>query len=605
MIDSNQKSLSFFNFNSDFSFSSINNLSQSLKNNNRSLKSDKPKISILKKNLYPFNSNSKKDSSFIINNTNPGPGEYYKTNSFELYKNNIKKRHSFISKEKRFNYYSENVPGPGEYFQNKMVKEKKNFFKQNYLKYSLNNNYHLSNSFNSSVSTIPTKDQKLGYYYNDKNELKHFDDPEKNIKYSGELNDNVGPAKYNPIILKDKNPIVKWEKTFDSSIDKKLNNFLTSFYRNDFNFLNLVDYSNNFSNEIKHKILCSYKKINNNMINQNNYIHFSNKKINKKINEEKNKEKEEYKNFLNKMDSKQINYILNFNNLRYQYQKNKYKYQYFGSSCFRNTSLINDKENNTKIGPGSYFKEKNDIFEQYKKKQKIIRNVNNLNLFSKILKKSKSNPIFILKNNYKDFNLNNKSNENDKINITKKFKKYKILNKSFSNKSFGSEKRFKELFIDNNLNPGPGQYNIPDIWKKELKKKFVPDENDKKIEKVNKYKLKLILQKNEIKNNAYNYQNDKFINLIKNNLKNQNFKKIPFTSNSIRFKENKNINSIVGPGKYNIDNNSYDNIYISKVPFNSSSNRIIKEKDNYIPIQYSCDNYFDWNKKSYNVIYAY
>ena len=165
MIDFNQKSFSIFNVNSEFSFSSNNNQSQSLNNNynNKSFKSDKPKINILKKNLYPFNSNSKKDSSFIINNTNPGPGEYYKTNSFELYKNNIKKRHSFISKEKRFNYYSENVPGPGEYFQNKMVKEKKNFFKQNYLKYSLNNNYHLSNSFNSSVSTIPTKDQKLTF----------------------------------------------------------------------------------------------------------------------------------------------------------------------------------------------------------------------------------------------------------------------------------------------------------------------------------------------------------------------------------------------------------------------------------------------------------
>ena len=94
------------------------------------------------------------------------------------------------------------------------------------------------------------------------------------------------------------------------------------------------------------------------------------------------------------------------------------------------------------------------------------------------------------------------------------------------------------------------------------------------------------------------------MNIIKNNLKYKNFKNIPFTSHSIRFKENKNINSIVGPGTYNINNKSYDNIYNSKVPFNSSSNKIIKEKYNYIPVQYSSDNYFDWNKKSYNIIYA-
>ena len=608
MIDFNQKSFSIFNANSEFSFSSNNNHSQSLNNNyiNKSFKSDKPKINILKKNLYPFNSNSKKDSSFIIDNSNPGPGEYYKTNSFEAYKKNIKKNDSFISREKRFNYYSVNVPGPGTYFQNKLVIDKKNFLKKDYLKYSLNNNYHLSNSVNSSVSTIPSKEQKLGYYYNDKNELKHTEDPEKNIKYSGELNDNVGPAKYNPIITKNKNPIVKWEKTFDSSINKKKNNFLTSFYRNDFNFLNLVNNSynsNNYSNKIKQKILSSYKNINNIITIQKSYSQLFDKKINKKIIEEKNKEKEEYKNYINKIDSKQINFILNFNNLRYQYQKNKHNFEYFGSSSFRNTSLINDKENNTKIGPGSYFKEKKDIYEHYKKKLKIIKNdYNNLHLFCKILKKSRTNPNFILKNN---FNINNQNNENDKICLTKKLKNYKILNKSFSNKTFGLEKRFKELFSNINLNPGPGQYNTPDIWKKEnIKYNIIPDEKEKKIDKINKDKLKLILQKNEIKNNAYNYQNDKFMNLIKNNLKYKNFKNIPFTSHSIRFKENKNINSIVGPGTYNINNKSYDNIYNSKVPFNSSSNKIIKEKYNYIPVQYSSDNYFDWNKKSYNIIYA-
>ena len=362
MIDLNQKSFSFFNANSEFSFSSNNNQSQSLNNNhnNKSFKSDKPKINILKKNLYPFNSNSKKDSSFIIDNSNPGPGEYYKTNFFEVHKKNIKKSDSFISREKRFNYYSVNVPGPGTYFQNKLVIDKKNFLKKDYLKYSLNNNYHLSNSVNSSVSTIPSK-------------LKHTEDPEKNIKYTGELDDNVGPAKYNPIITKNKNPIVKWEKTFDSSINKKKNNFLTSFYRNDFNFLNLVNNSynsNSCSNKIKQKILSSYKNINNIISIQKSYSQLFDKKINKKIIEEKNKEKEEYKNYINKIDSKQINYILNFNNLRYQYKKNKHNYEFFGSSSFRNTSLINDKENNTKIGPGSYFKEKKDFYELYKKKTK-------------------------------------------------------------------------------------------------------------------------------------------------------------------------------------------------------------------------------------------
>ena len=230
MIETNQKSFSIFNINSEFSFSS-NNLSQSINNNhkkNLSFISNQTKINVLKKNLFPFNSNSVKNYSFIIENTNPGPGEYYKENLNENYKKNVKNKDSFISKDKRFKYYFVDVPGPGTYFLYKNESFNKNLNKNNYLKYSLNNNYHL-NSLNSSVSTIPSKEQKLGYYYNNNNELKIFEDPDKNLKYSGELNDTVGPAKYNPIIPKEKNPIVKWDKTFDSTINKKKNNHLTSF----------------------------------------------------------------------------------------------------------------------------------------------------------------------------------------------------------------------------------------------------------------------------------------------------------------------------------------------------------------------------------------
>jgi hypothetical protein len=605
MIETNQKSFSIFNINSEFSFSS-NNLSQSINNNhkkNLSFISNKTKINALKKNLFPFNSNSVKNYSFIIENTNPGPGEYYKANLYENYKKNVKKKDSFISKDKRFKYYSVDVPGPGTYFLHKNESFNKNLNKNNYLKYSLNNNYHL-NSLNSSVSTIPSKEQKLGYYYNNNNELKIFEDPDKNLKYSGELNDTVGPAKYNPIIPKEKNSIVKWDKTFDSTINKKKNNHLTSFYTNDLNFSNLNNEKTNNKNTclINNKQKFLYKNIHY-IISKNKYDkQYLEPKLYKKILEEKNEEKEEYKNFINNREAKEKNFKLNFNNLRYQYNKNKINFQYFGSSSYRNTSLINEKENNIKVGPGSYFKEKNDIYYKYKK-PKTNRNINNLHLFSNILIKYKSNPNFIIKNNNIVYfkKKSNKNDENDKnIRNTKK-----TIKKSFSkNNTFGLEKRFKEFFLKN-INPGPGQYNPPDIWKKEeiIKNNIIHNENDKNLIKSNEKILKNILKKKEIKNDACNYQNDIFLNLIKNNLRNKKYlKKFPFSSHSERFKENKNINPNVGPGKYNINTVS-ENIYNSRFPFNSSNKRIIKEKDNFIPIQYSYDNYFDWNKKSYNIIY--
>ena len=75
-----------------------------------------------------------------------------------------------------------------------------------------------------------------------------------------------------------------------------------------------------------------------------------------------------------------------------------------------------------------------------------------------------------------------------------------------------------------------------------------------------------------------------------------------------RFKNEKLINSVnLGPGKYDIPSFIKENNNLNKFPFNSTSDRnnLLKSKNYGVgPGRYDCDNYFSWNKKSFNVMFV-
>ena len=254
-------------------------------------------------------------------------------------------------------------------------------------------------------------------------------------------------------------------------------------------------------------------------------------------------------------------------------------------------------------GPGAYFNQTLKNFESRKKLKK------NNSTFAK-----SKRPDLFTKKSASDLGPG-------AYNITKidPYKK-KSFNK-FGN--FSCEKRFPVVSkdSDNNNNnidstPGPGNYEIGNLWKKELEKKkkqtiFVNVEKDIKKNKDKKLK--------EANPDFNKYQNSKMIDIIQTNIKSKinpySSKHNPFLSGLGRFKleSESEINPNLGPGRYNISKNILKDFSKSTVvaPFNSSQEKnnshgsYIQKSTSFIsPQEYQQDSYFDWNKKSFNIMFV-
>ena len=294
------------------------------------------------------------------------------------------------------------------------------------------------------------------------------------------------------------------------------------------------------------------------------------------------------------------NYFLNFNKIRYNALPEDF--QFFGSSNERKTSesLILSKFPN--IGPGSYFK------NTYKKLNTINNNKNKHTAWEKSLGRYdlpqlKRSPSNIGPGSY---------------NLIKNFEK-----KSFNSYgSFSSEKRFDLSYLpennlalnenDNNIGyPGPGSYNFNDPWIKDINKIIKRPTLVNVEEEIRKKNNK---KDNERKPDFNIYQNDKFINIIQNNIRNKSnpytSENMPFLSGEKRFKLSKSSSSIdLGQGKYDIFKNGINKQKFKSliVPFSSNSEKkptyFGKSDSNIAPGQYDLDSYFDWNKKSFNAMF--
>ena len=576
-----------------------------------------------------FGSLTEKNSYFnIINsydNYSPGPGTYNINNnmikkSYNKFINSDKKKLDnvddnspicFLSNQKRFKTDNFEIsPGPGQYYSEKKLKKDES--KKLISKYRIT--YRKTFSPNRVISIPYNLDERSN---DEQVELMHDNNKSKE-KDKFNSKDNINKDDINHKIFSSKNN--KENGLSNSNSQFESNNFLSSknsTFPTISNSISIINYNNNISSNLDkyfhlEKTMKELKLSNTNTYKYNysyNNIH--------------------EKNGSNTIISRNIGpgpgqySVYNI----YDKKSKDVKFQNFGSSSVRdifsslnvknyknffkekNLDNINDNMNNiitinnkkSKIAKSKSFKDKN----KYKNLSKL-----------KVFYKSKED---ILKEKHiyeKELSLNSPGpgayeTENSKNTHIKKL--------NFEN--FGSlEKRFPISSSGVNT-PGPGKYLSLKYWGNKDKIKhnsFIPKniikDNAKRVKilKDNIFTKKLISEKNKSpsvglyspeKINCIDYENQK----LKEKRPIFNFYGFGSTIDRVKLLNNKKEEKV--DQIYNLD---YPEVKIGQqiAPFLSNTER--KESENFIikdnntktgPGSYKADSYFDWNKKSYNLLY--
>ena len=576
-----------------------------------------------------FGSLTEKNSYFNINscdNFSPGPGTYNLNNnmikkSYNKFINSDKKQLDivddnspicFLSNQKRFKTDNFEIsPGPGHYYSEKKLKKDES--KKLISKYRIT--YRKTFSPNRVISIPYNLDERSNDEHveliHDNNKSKEKEKDKFNSK------ENMNKDDINHKIFSSKNN--KENGLSNNSSLFESNNFLSSknsTFPTISNSISIINYNNNISSNLDkyfhlEKTMKEVKLSNTNTYKYNysyNNIHDkngSNTMISRNtgpgpgqysvynIYDKKSKDVK-FQNF----GSSSVRDI--FSSLKVKNYKNFFKE--------RNLDNINDNMNNiiainnkkTELAKSKSFTDKN----KYKNLSKL-----------KVFYKSKED---ILKEKHiyeKELSLNNPGPgayepENSKNTHIKKL--------NFVN--FGSlEKRFP-ISSSGVSTPGPGKYISLNYWGKSKIKhnSFIPKniikENAKRI-KILKEKIftkKLISEKNKSpsvgwyspeKINCIDYENQK----LKEKRPIFNFYGFGSTIDRVKLLNNKKEEKV--DQIYNLD---YPEVKIGQqiAPFLSSTQR--KESENFIikdnntktgPGSYKADSYFDWNKKSYNILY--
>ncbi len=576
---------------------------------NNGLKNDLEDLNILldtkneKENKAPFGIQGKGHDVTIRAPMSPGPGSYNIDSQRKMPFNSGV--NPFLFKSPRFKSSkpeSSDIPGPGAYnITNKSVIPK-NIIQ---LRPSSDVSFKYNTNSLNNIATIPAKKQKYGYYVDENGELIQALDPSIEAYFSGTKNNSIGPDRYNPVI-KEKNHCINWGKMSGRKPkNKNINNNLNSI-QNEISLnsskLSLVETDISSIRSPKERKKFDKKNIKPFQLIMNKH---NNRIISSKysgdeapIDTEKELEFLNHENNIISGKNKSRNYLLNFNKIRYNYPPEEF--QFFGSSNERKTSESLILSQFPNVGPGSYFR------NTFKRLNNINNNKKNSTAWEKNLGRD-------------DMPQLKRSSSNlgpGSYNLMKNFEK-----KSFNSYgNFSSEKRFDLSYLpknnigtnDNTVgNPGPGSYNFNDPWIKDVRKmikRHTLVNVEEEIKKVNNQKDK------ERKPDFNIYQNDKYINIIQNNVKNKSnpyaSENMPFLSGEKRFKLSKSYSSEdIGPGKYNLFQKGQKTRKFNSIlaPFSSNAERkptYLGNSNNEIsPGQYDKDSYFDWNKKSFNAMF--
>ena len=537
----------------------------------------------------PFNTTTKRESNYESNS--PGPAAYdtrkniLKKNfginntsperkNIDLYSNE-QKENLFISSEPRFK--PENLiylnPGPGTYNLNDRYNTNNNNI--NLIPKKTIKNDSLSPK---RISSIPSKENCYGYLYNKDGELNLQKDPKINEKYSGEKNNSVGPGRYDIINKKKITGNVNFEKSLghdnnliknENNIEKELENSLSS-------------------EKLRNKIISEIKKekMKKNKLYKNGELKYENE-IKKEIDLD-NQKQSRNKNEMPGPGS----YYSEYGNAIIMPKSKDIKFQNFGSSLSRSLNsiprnYINSPLDNIMVYPS--LKENNIINNTYNYKNQIRPNSNikeiehQKNIINQLKKIKKKESSLVGPGTY---------------NVENKFKRPTSNIQLFNS----MEVRFKENEFDNK-NPGAGSYLSLLNW--------IPPHQEFNKEKFQEEMIIIELERKRMKNivtgpSAADYSVEKCKSIESDIKKDINKNRPPFNFSEKRFNnfDNKFNN---GPGSYNLrkDNYGFKN---NKVPFSVGAKRVNNNFElndyNASPASYDRDSYFDWNKKSFNVLFV-
>lgn len=609
-------------------------------------------------NQAPFNIKSKKFFKFSGNiNEEIGPGSYYNPKDGSFVRKSFNRNKSSMESLNKKDLYNlalfKVINGKKEIKlkeQKSLIinKENKNQVINNNSKNNLRNNspkYYCkiipTTLTKNRVNSIPSKQHCLGYDFFENGIPVIVDPPLNNV-----INDNEKRNKKEKINALDwskmsKKIICSDNNEYPSSTKENTNNSKIYFKNNSTNKSKEYESSNiqkisNESNIIKrtkknineNESFSSFNDNNNNdLISEKNssiiYKTFSEDYLNsnnssniyKKIKKSKikgNIYKTIDRDYLRKKESNISLEELVYNNLfkgepgpgYYQNQSdfdkyslfiNKNKKFNFGSNEKKNIKLYNSSENN--LGPGQYFKEdktpkfKSNFFPFFRKEESI-----NIKKYEKDLVNENIGP--------------------GKYDIKSQFDKTQIYY------SGAMEKRF--INYNKIIKPGPGEYLQLIDWEKNINQNkgtnFINIKN-KKEDKDEKGRHGYILRND---NPGVGNYNPHIINSIRYNIISRDNKIsnliAPFYSSQEKYlKKSSSTSDVIGPGSYfPYDNNikfrkeeDKKGIYLIK------NDDIRKEKIKYLynqiklsienrigPGTYNLNNYNDWNKKTFNILYA-
>jgi len=533
----------------------------------------------------------------------------------------------FLTSSKRFDYKKNNLddqPGPGQYLNtfNSFSSLSTNTNKTGAKFFKTKNTFKKAGAIDR-ISSIPSK-ENFGYQILKNGKIILADDPDKNIRLSGLQYDSAGPGQYNLNSSWDANFVVWGKKKNKSSLSSRdniikeleknssdiLTNYTEKMKSNNQSIMNSRSYENEKSKSKINKVNNDIKNENNNKNNIPRNVIFHNILERRKIEYQKSAEK--VKN--NLMTDLKYNddpgpgfYEIDEKEKKKSQFKHNTNKQNFGSESPKGMSLINNYGN--KLGPGEYFKEKNKFdtktnnISNYRIKTQNNFNLNNVNadevgvLLSKLRKK-----------NYTP-NLGP-----GEYNITSNF-----IKKEFTKmQKFGtSAERFKEEKKDpkeeEKLKKYKTPYNIIKENEKYYKKdKLIIGKNDKKdIEEQYLKEHKKIKISDEIPPvGSYNpgivtsiaYRNSMKLN------PHQAFI-APFNTVNNRLNTFNINNNDLGPGSYNAQK-SFDMINSNKRSFKvfgedeKFKRGIFSNKQNFPgPGNYDHEHNFDWNTKTFNVLF--
>ena len=509
----------------------------------------------------------------------------------QIWVNDHYEKLGFLTKTKRFNEENSPIPGPGSY-----IKMRPNSGKQLKNSKEIIKKAKLINTNNLLIETIPAKKHLYGFDLDFNGSLVRNSDPEFSNKYKGEKNDSVGPANYTTL------KPYEWHKKGTSLWSKsKTHKYFT---------LTKSKYENNQSK--------TFYKSNDKEKPQDNIDRFK-IRISKSFDGDKKDYRREVDIKILKEKTKKTREKLLMNHT---------------NKLFDRSYLLKTRGIDFNPGPGYYYDEKSNTgFKSHALPEEKQVFGSNCQRFPKVEVSEVRGPGYY-NNEFSSVEKIKQKEFKEKILIPQmaKIKKYKPIKveetelpgpgqyfgdhtsirvKTAENNNFGSTlPRFQKFSETTNSNfPGPGSYLNQSNWNpsqnNNLAKIFLkPILNTRRNFSIIDKKPKDQIPPIGTYNPDYIYNLDYKVakNCAKNNLSEAPFN---LTKSKPRFENQvKGMSTTLGPGLY-----FKEQIYNErqkKIPFSNGERRFrdASMKFQTSPGQYESSSYFDWNRKTFNILYV-